>query len=77
MDLWKAKNFSIGPIIEHFKERVSSRYKNHFSPGQDLGSFVNVASKLWSMAPEKFRSTNLVNVAKTVAKVLLLICIVY
>ena len=64
MDLWKGRTFEIQPIMEHFSESRSTRYKGYYNGNGDPGGFVSVAAKLWGKAPRRFRETNLVVVAK-------------
>ena len=64
MDFWKAKNLDVRPIMSHFEERSSMRYQGHYKNNSDPDSFVSTAAKLWSMAPRRLRTTNLLTVAK-------------
>ena len=68
LDLWKAKNFNIEPIMRHFKERTAVRFSNEYLIQPDQGRFHYIATKAWSLASKRLRNTNLIKVAETEAR---------
>ena len=68
IDTWKAINLNVEPIKEQLKFRDSRRFHNLLKGSKDQGSFLTKSAQLWAKSSQRFKTTNLLTIAKTEAR---------
>ena len=68
IDTWKAINLKVEPIREQLTFRDSKRFHNLLKGSKDQGSFLTKSAQLWEKSSQRFKTTNLLTIAKIEAR---------